>query len=134
LTGKRAQKASEFDAMIQKVTETGDSVQQAYNLTLTETADALAARLEEKIAALDQLQFSSSAREAESGGSALAVFAPCFERREFESAIALAKRFPRLSSNDSHRPPCARGTNGSNAEQQWLKRPSWRHVNSPPNR
>lgn len=92
LNSKRAQRASELDEMIQKVTEVGDSVQQAYNLTLTETADALAAQLEEKIETLDQLQFSLFLpQEAESSGAAYGRFRSLFERREFEPAIALGE-------------------------------------------
>jgi hypothetical protein len=106
LIGKTAQKAAEFDEMIQKVTETGDIVQQAYNLTLTETAEALAAQLEEKIAALDQLQFSLFLpQEAEAAGTSYGQFRSLFEQKDFEPAIALGEA---LSATFEQAVPAAR--------------------------
>jgi hypothetical protein len=106
LIGKTAQKAAEFDEIIQNVNETGDIVQQAYNLTQTETAEALAAQLEEKIAALDQLQFSLFLpQEAEAAGTSYGQFRSLFEQKDFEPAIALGEA---LSATFEQAVPAAR--------------------------
>lgn len=88
--GKRAQIAAEYDNLIARVQEMGEQVQRAYDLTLADSANALAQSITTKLGTLQEMQFTLYMPQmAQAVNQQYEEFRRAIEGNAFERALSV---------------------------------------------
>lgn len=86
---QRAQRAEDYDALIARLEEVAAQAGRAYDLTLAETAGALAQRIQNKVTTLEELEFATFLPEsAEAVRRRYEEFRQAMETQAFGQAVA----------------------------------------------